>query len=164
MQIDNKFNPALHERFKALSVKQPYADLLTQAISRDDNGYHAAKTIEVRTRPTKFRGDLLICSSALPVIPGRISGAACGFVELYDIKKVEDFTPEDWERTCIPEKYRPKTGYGWLMRNPRRVVEIPVKGQLGIWNLVVPKDDIMCYPREVAIGAELYKKLRYGHI
>lgn len=159
-----KYNPALHDRYKALSVKQPYADLLTQVVERDENGYHAAKTIEVRTRPTKFRGDLLICSSASPVVPGRISGAACGFVELYDIKKVEDFTPEDWQNTCIPEKYRPKTGYGWLMRNPRRVIEIPVKGQLGIWNLVVPKDDIMCYPREVAIGAELYKKLRYGHL
>ena len=70
MQIDRKdYNPEQHEVFKALSVKQPYADLLTRVVSRDDEGYHAAKTIEVRTRPTNYRGDLLICSSAKPVDP-----------------------------------------------------------------------------------------------
>lgn len=160
MQIDRKdYNPEQHDVFKALSVKQPYADLLTRVVSRDDEGYHAEKTIEVRTRPTNYRGDLLICSSAKPVDPwGRHpAGVTCGFVELYDVKRVEDFTPEDWAATCIPENQRPRTGYGWLMRNPRRVVEMPIKGQLGFYNLIVPKDDITIYPQEMALGPDGWK-------
>jgi len=161
MQIDRKdYNPEQHDVFKALSVKQPYADLLTRVVSRDDEGYHAEKTIEVRTRPTNFRGDLLICSSAQPELPGRMSGVTCGFVELYDVKPVEDFTPEDWAATCIPESERPRKGYGWLMRNPRRVVEMPIKGQLGFYNLIVPKDDITIYPQEMALGADGWKLIQ----
>ena len=158
MQIDKKdYKPDQRDVFKALSVKQPYADLLTCVDYRDENGeYHAAKTIEVRTRNTKYRGELLICSSAKPVDPwGRHpAGVTCGFVELYDVKPVEDFTPEDWAATYIPEKDRPRKGYGWLMRNPRRVVEMPIKGQLGFYDIIVPKGDITEYPRNVALGKD----------
>ena len=156
MQIDRKdFNPDQHDIYKALSVKQPYADLLTRVVFQDENGeYHADKTIEVRTRNTNYRGDLLVCSSSKPEIPGRLSGVTCGFVELYDVKPIEDFTPEDWAATCIPEQERPHKGYGWMMRNPRRVVEMPRRGQLGVYNLIVPKGDITIYPREMALGPD----------
>lgn len=161
MQIDKKdYNPDQHDVFKALTVKQPWADLLTRVVFRDESGeYHADKTIEVRTRNTNYRGDLLICSSAKPVDPwGRHpAGVTCGFVELYDTKPVEDFTPEDWAATFIPEDQRPKKGWGWLMRNPRRVVEMPIKGQLGLYNLIVPKGDITEYPRNVEMGADGWK-------
>lgn len=163
MQIEKKdYNPDEHEIVKALTVKQPFADLLTVVVRVDDWGiYHAAKEIEVRSRKTNYRGDILICSSAKPEIPGRMSGVTCGFVELYDVKPVEEFTPEDWAATCIPEASRPKTGYGWLVRHPRRVVEMPIKGQLGVYNLIVPKGDITVYPQEMALGSdgwELIKK------
>lgn len=156
MQIERKdYNPDQHDVFKALSVKQPHADLLTRVVFRDENGeYHADKTIEVRTRNTNYRGDLLICSSSKPEMPGRLSGVTCGFVELYDVKPIEDFTPEDWAATCIPEPERPHKGYGWMMRNPRRVVEMPIKGKLGVYNLIVPKGDVTEYPREMALGAD----------
>lgn len=156
MQIERKdFNPDQHDVYKALTVKQPYADLLTCVAFRDESGeYHAEKTIEVRTRNINYRGDLLICSSAKPVIPGRESGVTCGFVELYGVKPVEEFTPEDWAATCIPENERPRKGFGWLMRNPRRVVEMPVKGQLGLYNIIVPKGDITEYPRNMQIGTD----------
>lgn len=162
MQIDKKdYDPEQHDVFKALSVKQPFADLLTRVAFRDESGeYHAEKTIEVRTRNTNYRGDLLVCSSAKPVIPGRMSGVTCGFVELYDIKPVEDFTPEDWAETCIPEQDRPRTGYGWMLRNPRRVVEMPIKGQLGVYNLIVPKDDISEYPRNCKIGRDGWEHIQ----
>lgn len=158
MQIDRKdYDPALHDSFRALTVKQPYADLLTVACWRDTKGeWHASKTIEVRSRNTNYRGDLLICSSAKPVDLQGIhpAGVTCGFVELYDVKPIEDFTPEDWAATCIPEQERPRKGYGWMMRNPRRVVEMPIRGQLGVYNLIVPKDDITEYPREMALGPD----------
>ena len=164
MQIDKKdYNPDQHDVFKALTVKQPYADLLTRVVFRDESGeYHADKTIEVRTRNINYRGDLLICSSAKPVDPwGRHpAGVTCGFVELYDTKPVEDFTPEDWAATCIPEDQRLKKGWGWMMRNPRRVVEMPIKGQLGLYNLIVPKGDITEYPRNVEIGADGWKMIQ----
>ncbi len=162
MQIDRKkYDPEQHDVYKALSVKQPYADLLTRVVYRDESGkYHAEKTIEVRSRNTSYRGDLLVCSSAKPIIPGRLSGVICGFVELYDTKPVEEFTPEDWAATCIPEKDRPRKGYGWLMRNPRRVVEMPIKGQLGVYNLIVPKDDITEYPRSMALGPDGWEMIR----
>lgn len=158
MQIDKKdYNPEIHDVFKALTVRQPYADLLTRVVFRDrDGNYFAAKGIEVRSRNTNFRGDILICSSAKPVDPwGRHpAGVTCGFVELYDVKRVEDFTPEDWAATCIPENERPTTGFGWMVRNPRRVVEMPIKGQLGVYNLIVPKNDITEYPRAMALGPD----------
>ena len=162
MQIDRKdFNPDQHDVYKALSVKQPYADLLTRVVFRDESGeYHAEKTIEVRTRNTNYRGDLLVCSSSKPEIPGRMSGFTCGFVELYDVKPVEDFTAEDWAATCIPENERPRKGYGWMLRNPRRVVEMPIRGQLGVYNLIVPKDDITEYPREMALGADGFELIK----
>ena len=148
MQIDKKeYNPELHTKYKALCVKQPYADYLTNIDWEDSEGnLHAKKSIEVRSRKTNYRGDILICSSAKPEVIGRMSGVTCGMVEIYDIKRVEDFTPEDWENTCIPEDKRPKTGWGWLVRNPRRCVEMDVKGQLGIYDLVMPKDDLTFYP------------------
>lgn len=164
MQIEPKdYNPEQHVVYKALTVKQPFADLLTRVVFRDDEGeYHAEKTIEIRTRNTAFRGDLLICSSKNPVIPGRLSGVTCGFVELYDTKPIEDFTAEDWAATGIPEAERKnyRRGYGWKMRNPRRVVEMPIKGQLGLYNIIVPKDDITEYPREMALGADGWKTIK----
>ena len=150
MQIDSKYyNPAEHDRYRALSVKQPYADYMTFVDYRDTDGvYHAKKTIEVRTRKTNYRGDILICSSARPGdLEGHPAGVTCGFVEIYDVKPVEEFTADDWAATCIPEAERPRTGFGWLLRNPRRVIEMPIKGKLGFYDIVVPKGDIMEYPR-----------------
>ena len=165
MQINKQdYNPEQHDVFKALTVKQPYADLLTRPVFRDESGeWHCEKTIEVRTRNINYRGDLLICSSAKPEIPGRLSGVTCGFVELYDTKPISEFTAEDWDATCIPvdERHKYTKGFGWMMRNPRRVVEMPIKGQLGLYNIIVPKDDITEYPREMALdsdGWEMIKK------
>lgn len=162
MQIEKKdYNPDEHEIVKALTVKQPFADLLTVAVRVDDWGiYHASKEIEVRSRKTNYRGDILICSSAEPEIPGRMSGVTCGFVELYDVKPVEEFTSEDWAATCIPEVSRPKKGYGWLVRHPRRVVEMPIKGKLGVYNLIVPKGDITVYPQEMALGSDGWEMIK----
>ena len=156
MQIDNRlYDPAQHDKFHALCVKQPYADRLVRIVRQDEFGdYHAMKEIEVRSRNTKYRGDILICASASPAVPGLPSGATVGLVELYDVKPVAEFTEADWAATCIPAGERPATGYGWLMRNPRPVVEMPVKGRLGIYDLIVPKGDITQYPRDMEIGPE----------
>lgn len=164
MQIERKlYDKNLHDIYNALSVKQPYADLLVKPVAQDDNGrFIAEKTIEVRSRTTNYRGDLLVCSSALPVMPGRESGVTLGLVELYEVKPVEQFTADDWERTCIPaeERAKIKKGYGWMMRNPRRVIEMPIKGQLGVYKIVVPKGDITEYPVSLEIGEDGFEIIK----
>lgn len=164
MQYSNKeYNAELHDRWRALTVKQPYANDLVTEEYKDENGIvYAKKTIEVRSRNTPYRGDVLICSSANPVFPGMESGVTLGLVELYDVKPIKDFTQEDWENTRIPKDKRAKItkGYGWMMRNPRRVVEMPIKGQLGIYNLVYTKDVIIEYPRKVVLDKKSWERMR----
>lgn len=164
MQYSNKdYNPEKHDRWRALTVKQPYAnDLVTEAY-KDENGIvYGKKTIEVRSKNTSYRGDVLICSAAAPVYPGMESGVTLGLVELYDVKPIKEFTPEDWENTRIPKEKRAKItkGFGWMMRNPRRVIEMPIKGQLGIYNLVYTKDCILPYPVAMVMDRKGYELAR----
>jgi len=154
MQIDYKnYNPELHDCYSALTVKQPYAsDLLTFECSQ--NGFdYAVKSIEVRTKKTNYRGELLITSSKMPEIYGIESGVVLGFVEIYDCKLVSTFTKDDWNNTRIPTDKRKwyKNGYGWFMRNPQRVIELPVSGQVGIWNAIFDKGEIIRYPKSVLL-------------
>lgn len=160
MQIDRKaYDPAQHDKYKALCIKQPFADLMTRAEYRDEEGaYHAAKAVEIRRAETGFRGDVLICAAARPQSPVLQTCCTCGLAELYDVKPVAELTEDEWRDACV--KDRPATGYAWLFRNPRRVVEMPVKGQPGFYDLVVPKGDITEYPRNVMIGGEQFEKMR----
>ena len=164
MQYSNKdYNPEKHDRLRALTVKQPYANDLVTAAYKDENGVvYGRKSIEVRSKKTSYRGDVLICSSANPVYPGMESGVTLGLVELYDIKPIKDFTPEDWENTRIPKEKREKItkGFGWLMRNPRRVIEMPIKGQLGIYNLIYTKDVILEYPKVIVVDKKSYEEIK----
>lgn len=164
MQFNSKeYDPEKHDRWRALTVKQPYANDLVTAAYKDENGVvYGRKSIEVRSKKTSYRGDVLICSSAKPVYPGMESSVTLGLVELYDVKPIKDFTPEDWENTRIPKEKREKItkGFGWLMRNPRRVVEMPIKGQLGIYNLVYTKGEIIQYPRKMVIDKKSWEQIK----
>ena len=147
MQYNNKdYKPKLHDRWRALTVKNPYATQLVTAAYEDNGIVYGEKCIEVRSKNTPYRGDLMVCSSANPVIAGYESA---------------DFTPEDWENTRIPPEKRKSItkGFGWLMRNPRRVVEFPIKGQLGIYNLVYTKGVITEYPRALVVDKQSYELL-----
>lgn len=144
MQYKNEeYNPILHDKFKALSVKQPYAEYIASGI----------KCVEVRSKPTKYRGQLLICASKSGQPEENTSGFGCclAFVELYDCKPFAELTPNDWESTRLPgdvieSLIKSDNGFGWFLRNPQRVIEFPVKGQLGIFNLVYTKGVIIRYP------------------
>jgi hypothetical protein len=105
-------------KYKAISLKQPWASLVATG----------KKTIETRTWPTKYRGDLVICSSQNPKIAP--FGKALCIVELYDVRPMET---KDEKKACI--KVYPKAR-AWLLRNLRPIdPPIPVKGSLGIFNL-----------------------------
>ena len=86
------------------------------------------KTIETRTWPTKYRGDLVICSSQNPKIEPY--GKALCIVELYDVRPMEK---KDEKKACV-EVY-PKA-QAWLLRNLRPIdPPVPVKGSLGIFSI-----------------------------
>lgn len=149
----------MNKIIKCLSVKQPFADLLTKIVSRDaDGNWLAEKSIELRSRRTNYRGDVLICSCKNPVIEGRLSGYAVGIVEIYGCKPVEEFTEDDWKASCVENRW--KSGYGWLVRNPRRVVEVPVDGKLGLFNMEFPENHIVAYPREMAFGPKGWEMIQ----
>ena len=104
--------------YKAISLKQPWANLVA-------NG---KKTIETRKWMTKYRGDLVICSSKNPNIYP--AGYALCTVELYDIKPMTD---SHEKAACI--KVYPGA-YSWFLRNLRPInPPVPVKGSLGIFKI-----------------------------
>jgi len=104
--------------YKAISLKQPWANLVASG----------KKTIETRKWATKYRGDLVICSSQNPKIEPY--GKALCLVELYDIKPM---TKGHEKQACIKVYPRAKA---WFLRSLRLITPpIPVKGSLGIFDL-----------------------------
>ena len=104
--------------YKAISLKQPWANLVASG----------KKTIETRKWSTKYRGDLVICSSQNPKIEPY--GKALCIVELYNVRPM---TKADEKKACI--KPYPKA-HAWFLRNLHSIdPPVPVKGGLGIFNL-----------------------------
>lgn len=104
--------------FKAISLKQPWANLVAQG----------KKTIETRKWATIYRGDLIICSSKNPKIEP--AGYALCVAELYHI---EPMKKSHEKKACI--KVYPKA-HSWFLRNIRPLKKIvPVKGELGVFDL-----------------------------
>jgi ASCH domain len=110
---------------KALSLKQPWANMVASG----------EKTIETRKWPTDYRGPLLIVSSKTPAIPP--SGCALAIVTLVDCRPM---TSAD-ESAAKCHFYR--GAYAWVLRDILRVKPFPVRGQLGIYEVLVPKDGII---------------------
>lgn len=92
----NEYNADLHDKFNALSVNKPFADMISKGI----------KKIEVRSRATKHRGNILIVSSK-KVFDGyeynekdRIGVSICR-VELYDCKLLKECNEEELSSACL---------------------------------------------------------------
>lgn len=104
--------------YKAISLKQPWANLVASG----------KKTIETRKWSTKYRGDLVICSSQNPKIEPY--GKALCIVELYDVRLMEK---KDEKNACINLYSK---AHAWFLRNLRPISPpIPVKGSLGIFDI-----------------------------
>lgn len=94
-------------KMKALSVRGNYVlDMIA-----------GKKKIEYRTWYTKYRGDLLMCSTAKK-IPGAAPGYAVCVVNLYDV--MYDKLEGIWE---------------WYIKDIRPIKPIHVKGQLKLFNV-----------------------------
>lgn len=102
---------------KALSVKQPWANLIASG----------KKTIETRTWVTDYRGELLIVSSKSPNIEP--AGCALAIVHLVDCRPM---TKADEASACC-ELY--PNAHAWVLTQIRPIKPFPVRGQLGIYDV-----------------------------
>ena len=119
---------------KALSLKQPWAELILQG----------KKTIELRKWNTKFRGKFYIHASKNydkeklgNNMKDLVTGAIVGSAELVDVKeyKTEKEFFEDVNKH-LGKKF--KYGkYGFILKNVRRIKPISYKGQLNFFNVEI---------------------------
>ena len=90
------------------------------------------KTLEIRSRKTLHRGDLLLCATrrvdARPY-PGIIPGHAACMVDLVDCRLT---TPDDAGAACTV--CDPGT-WAWVLANIRRVVPVLVVGQQSFFDV-----------------------------
>jgi ASCH domain len=111
------------ERIRAISLRQPYANLVSEGI----------KTLETRKWSTEHRGDLLVCSALQG--EGDPKGVALSIVNVVDIRMM---TENDAEAACIDLYPRARA---WELNNVRKLVEpFAVKGKLGIFWVEVDSD------------------------
>lgn len=115
---------------KALSLKQPWAELILQG----------RKKIEVRKWSTNFRGKFLIHSSKIPDFDGMNKfgfdnlplGFILGEAELVDVKKYRD------ESDFVKDRDKHLATWEWgnngfILENVKRVKPISAKGKLNFW-------------------------------
>lgn len=119
---------------KALSVKQPWANLIAAG----------AKTIETRTWATDYRGELLIVSSRKP--PIEPAGCAVAIANLVDSRPM---TREDENAACC-ELY--PRAVAWVLKDVRPVSPFPIRGQLGIYE-VPCRPNVLARPPEAVLAS-----------
>jgi hypothetical protein len=115
---------------KALSLKQPWAELILQK----------RKKIELRKWNTKFRGRFLIHASKIPDKEAMkkfgFNKLPCGFVvgkaNLIDVKEYTN-KKEFKEDETLHLAYSFEN-YGFILKEIKRIKPIKTKGQLGFWN------------------------------
>ncbi len=133
---------------KCLSVSQPFADLIVSK----------KKTIEIRNWNTKYRGEFLIHSpqkinvqecKRLKITKKFVTGAIIGKAEIFDVKIYQSKTEfkADYPKHLAVKKLS-KLRYGFLLKNPKKFrIPIPYKGQLGFFDVELPK--LKLNPREI---------------
>lgn len=123
---------------KALSVKQPWANLIASG----------EKTIETRVWATDYRGDILIVSSKQP----RIEPAGCA-VAVVELAECRPMTLSD-EEAAKCQIY--DDAVAWVLRNVRAIEPFPVTGQLGLFEVDVPAEALLV-PRLGTAQQQLFK-------
>ncbi len=117
---------------KALSIKQPWAELILQG----------KKKIELRKWNTKFRGEFFIHSSKVPDanamkkfgferLPG---GFILGKAEIVDIKNYKDNRKEFEKDKNLHLATSDWGDFGFILKNVQRIEPIKCNGSLGFWN------------------------------
>ena len=125
---------------KCLSICQPFAELIIQN----------KKTIELRKWNTNFRGEFLVHApikirkeeiKKMRIKKKLTTGAIIGKAELYDVKKYESIEEiqNDKNKHFSTRNFQEKT-FGFILKNSKPLrIPIPWKGQLGFFNVDLPK-------------------------
>jgi predicted transcriptional regulator len=131
---------------KAISIKQPYASLIMQGI----------KKLEVRSRNTHIRGDVLVCVSKTKILLWQLdevtrysigdyrslyknTGCAIGIIEITGSREMRK-EDEDTALVCFnPELYV------WELANPRLLKSpFSVCGNTGFFNVDLHPSQLEC--------------------
>lgn len=115
---------------KALSFKQPFAELILQG----------KKKIEIRKWKTKFRGEFLIHASKIPDKESMkkfgFKELPCGFilgkVTLVDVKEYKNKNEMEKDKSLHLASWK-WGNKAFFLKNPKRIKPIPAKGSLGFW-------------------------------
>ena len=125
---------------KCLSICQPFANLIIQN----------KKTIELRKWNTNFRGIFLVHApikirkedcKRLKINKKFTTGAIIGKVELYDVKNYESLEEikKDKKKHYSSNNFQKKI-HGFVLKNAKPLrIPIPCKGQLGFFDINLPK-------------------------
>ena len=128
---------------KCLSISQPYADLIILG----------KKTIELRKWNTNFRGEFLIHAplkiraediNRLKINKKFATGAIVGKTELYDVKKYNSKkeVKDDKQFHYAGKNFQDRM-FGFMLKNSKPFkIPIPWKGQLGFFDVNLPKTKI----------------------
>lgn len=133
---------------KALSIKQPWAELILQG----------RKTIEIRSWNTNYRGYFLIHASKKPDIKAMkmfnfcreklLYGYLLGYAKLSDVviynSEKEFIKDRDKHLSLYEERKYPV--YGFVLEDIHRIKPIKYKGKLGFFNVPeIELDDVNLY-------------------
>jgi predicted transcriptional regulator len=128
---------------KCLSVSQPFADLIISG----------KKIIELRKWNTNFRGEFLIHApikirmedcKRLKINKKLVTGAIIGKAEIYEVKKYDSIKEikADQKFHLASKKFHDRA-FGFMLKNAKSFrIPIPYKGQLGFFEIDLPKTKI----------------------
>ena len=115
---------------KALSIKQPFAELILQG----------RKKIELRKWNTRFRGEFLIHASKTPDKKSMEKfgfkelplGCIVGKATLSEVKKYSNEAEHQADKHLhLASEYW--GDYGFILTNSSRINQIPINGKLNFW-------------------------------
>ena len=117
---------------KALSLKQPYAELILQG----------RKKIELRRWNTNFRGRFLIHASKIPDKKAMKEfrfdnlplGCIVGKAKIINVKRYKSEKELNKDKPLHLGSSKWGT-HGFILDNVKRIKHIPCKGKLGFWDL-----------------------------
>ena len=149
---------------KGLSISQPFAELVISG----------KKTIDLRGWNTKFRGEFLIHAplkikkeecKRLKITKKLTTGAIIGKAEIYDVKEYgsKSELKTDYKKHFASKNFNQKK-FGFLIKNPKAFrIPIPYKGQLGFFEVNIPKRRIGKNELEVEIIDEEFRYQWINH-
>ncbi|MFQ5476579.1 MAG: ASCH domain-containing protein [Nitrosopumilus sp.] len=149
---------------KCLSVSQPFTDLIISG----------KKIIELRNWNTNFRGEFLVHApikirkedcKRLKINKKLVIGAIIGKAELYEVKKYSSIkeVKADQKFHLASKNFHDRT-YGFMLKNAKLFrIPIPWKGQLGFFEVSLPKTKIKNKEIVADIIDEEYRYQWIGH-